>query len=114
MPATSPLSFGAFAAAASVSAIGRVVKPVVSDFFDIVDPRVFEWRFYVDSYGDLLQNHITDRFNAEQHWQTNGLKEGRQAHPGFHSRQYLERYDDVRRSYGADNYQGAVEHYIKF
>lgn len=81
---------------------------------NVLDPRVFEWRFYLQNNADLMVVGKTTRQAAETHWQQQGIREGRQAHPGFHTRQYLDMYADVRNVYGANNFLGALEHYLTY
>jgi hypothetical protein len=79
---------------------------------NLLDPKIFEWRFYLQNNADLLNSGYRTRKQAEEHWQQNGVREGRQAHPGFHSRQYLQKYADIRSTYGANNYSRAIDHYL--
>jgi hypothetical protein len=78
---------------------------------DVFDARVFNWLFYVNSYGDLLQAGIHSESAARRHWQTFGIGEGRQASPTFHTRQYLDQYADLRAAFGSD-YAAALDHYL--
>lgn len=94
------------------SVIDSTQAVMASATVNLIDNRVFDWRFYVNNYADLLQAGILTKGAAETHWRTYGINEGRQAHPGFHTRQYLDLYADIRAAYGANNYRGALEHYL--
>lgn len=77
----------------------------------IFDGDVFNWRFYVNSYGDLLQAGIDTPAEAQAHWQSYGLRECRRAHPRFHPRLYLDLYPDLRAAFGSDCGL-ALQHYL--
>lgn len=77
----------------------------------IFDGDVFNWRFYVNSYGDLLQAGIDTPAEAQAHWQNYGLRECRRAHPRFHPRLYLDLYPDLRAAFGNDCSR-ALQHYL--
>jgi hypothetical protein len=78
------------------------------------DARIFNWLFYVNTYADLLRAGISDEAKAKDHWKHFGLNEGRQAHPLFHSKQYLDNYIDLRNLYGATSYNSAISHYLQW
>jgi len=78
---------------------------------DIFDPRVFNWNFYLTNNADLVAAGIVDPQGAQQHWQNNGLGEGRQALSTFHTLQYLSMYPDVKNAYGTD-YRSVLAHYL--
>jgi len=65
---------------------------------------------------DLRMAGINTETGARSHWLDHGSGEGRQAHQGFHSIQYLDAYPDVRDACcdpdGECNYRAAIEHYI--
>lgn len=77
----------------------------------VLDSDVFNWRFYVNAYGDLLQAGIDTPAEAQAHWQANGIRECRRAHPRFHARQYLDLYADLRAAFGIDCTR-ALQHYL--
>lgn len=77
----------------------------------VFDSDVFNWRFYVNSYGDLLQAGIDTEAEARAHWQSSGIRECRRAHPRFHPRQYLDLYADLRAAFGIDCTR-ALQHYL--
>lgn len=80
---------------------------------DIFDARVFNWLFYLNNNADLMRAGIVTPQGARNHWQSNGIREGRQATSGFHTRQYLDQYSDLRAAFGA-NYQAALNHYLTY
>lgn len=77
----------------------------------VLDPEVFNWRFYVNAYGDLLMAGIDTPAEAQAHWQNNGIRECRRAHPRFHARQYLDLHADLRAAFGIDCTR-ALHHYL--
>jgi hypothetical protein len=77
----------------------------------VFDSDVFDWRFYVNSYGDLLQAGIDTPAEAQAHWQAFGIRECRRAHPRFHPRQYLDLYPDLKAAFGNDCTKG-LQHYL--
>lgn len=76
------------------------------------DKNVFNWRFYLNANVDVAAVYKTPQ-EACSHWLYSvANNEGRQAHAGFHSRQYLQRYADLTSAFGATNYQAAINHYV--
>lgn len=75
------------------------------------DSRVFNWRFYLYSNPDLINYGLTTEAQAINHWVNNGVYEGRQAHPAFHSLQYMQKYPDLLAAFWY-NYHAATAHYI--
>lgn len=75
---------------------------------------VFNWRYYIQAYPDLQKAGILTEAQARWHWQTYGINECRQAHPGFHTSQYLNARgnDDVKEAYGTC--AGALHHYVNW
>jgi Group XII secretory phospholipase A2 precursor (PLA2G12) len=80
----------------------------------VVSPPIFDAGFYLSSYKDLRNAFGTNRESAKNHWLTYGIKEGRQAHPDFSPKCYLNRYPDLQRAVGASNYSAAIAHYLKY
>ncbi|QSQ26728.1 hypothetical protein JY651_18145 [Pyxidicoccus parkwayensis] len=78
---------------------------------NVFDPRVFNWLFYLNNNADLLRAGIVTPQAAMNHWQNNGIREGRQATSGFHTLQYLDQYADLRAAFGT-NYAAALNHYL--
>ncbi len=78
---------------------------------NIFDPSVYSFYFYVNTNPDLIRAPYFTFEGAQQHWQQFGIHEGRQASGSFHTRQYLARYPDLARRFGA-NYTAALEHYL--
>jgi hypothetical protein len=73
--------------------------------------KVFNWRFYLYNNPDLIQAGLVTQSQALSHWTNSGLYEGRQAHPAFHTVQYVQRYGDLKNAFGY-NYQALANHYI--
>jgi hypothetical protein len=78
---------------------------------DIYDARTFNWQYYLNQNADLGAAGINSALGARNHWRTYGLCEGRQAHPNFHSAQYLSLYPDLTSAFG-NNYALALRHYL--
>jgi alpha-tubulin suppressor-like RCC1 family protein len=78
--------------------------------FRALDPDVFNWREYV--YLNGLQSVLPTQQDAENHWLTYGIGEGRIGSKTFSPVEYLQLNPDVANAYGASNYQGAIDHYI--
>ncbi len=78
---------------------------------DIHDARAFNWQYYLNQNADLGASGINSAAGARNHWLAYGLCEGRQAHPNFHSTQYLGLYPDLTSAFG-DNYALALRHYL--
>lgn len=79
------------------------------------DKRVFNWYFYLNAQADLNLAGMNTPQSACAHWMEYGRKEGRQAHAGFQSHQYLQRYPDVAGPYGTYGeaaFLYAIGHYI--
>ena len=97
----------AFLAVCSASAANSAVRADQA----LSSPEVFDWGFYVTRHPDLAKAGITDATAATEHWLNNGIYEGRQSAPWFHSAQYLEANPDLRRVFGSD-YVAATQHYL--
>lgn len=84
-----------------------------ADNTSVTDNKVFDWRFYLYNNPDLIQAGITTEMQASQHWSNNGIYEGRQAHPAFHTRQYLDKYADLKAAFVLD-YSKALFHFLQY
>lgn len=78
--------------------------------FRALDPDVFNWKDYVTI--NVLQEECPTRAAAEAHWISKGLPQGRTASKTFSAFEYLRLNPDVAGVFGANNYQGAIDHYI--
>lgn len=79
--------------------------------YDIFDPAVYSFYFYINTNPDLMQPPIFTFEGARQHWQQYGIHEGRQASGNFHTKQYLERYPDLKQRFG-NNFTAALVHFL--
>lgn len=109
---TAMLSACALFIGSQANAATRAVGCEAYAYSSSVDERAFNWLFYLNANADLNIYGISTPDVACSHWVNNGINEGRQAHAGFSSRQYLTRYSDIKNSLGATNYSGAVNHWI--
>jgi hypothetical protein len=78
---------------------------------DIFASDIFNWRFYLNANADLMQAGIVTEQGARNHWQNNGIRECRRAHPLFHTQQYLDLYTDLKNAFGSDC-SAALQHYL--
>eukprot|EP00823_Brevimastigomonas_motovehiculus_P008153 TRINITY_DN7427_c0_g1_i1.p1 TRINITY_DN7427_c0_g1~~TRINITY_DN7427_c0_g1_i1.p1 ORF type:complete len:442 (+),score=106.78 TRINITY_DN7427_c0_g1_i1:52-1377(+) len=78
---------------------------------DFCDAHIYNYYFYSNANPDLAIK-ISSPEQAKIHWLTFGMKEGRQACGSFHSIQYLNRYEDLKKAFGSD-YQAAIQHYLE-
>jgi hypothetical protein len=82
-----------------------------------LDADIFDWQGYL-AHDAVLANWVTStfgnqqRFGAEWHWLNFGVNEGRRGSGRFGSRWYLAYYTDVAAAKGAQNYEGAIDHYF--
>ncbi len=72
---------------------------------------VFDAIYYSNKYPDLKNAFGSDATKLYNHFQTCGIKEGRQAHPVFNVRYYLEQSSDLKSAFGTD-YARAINHYV--
>jgi hypothetical protein len=93
--------------------LGALVLAPSAHAQDVYDSRVFNWLFYLNNNADLMRAGYKTPQQAMSHWKSNGIREGRQAAPGFHTRQYLDLYPDLRAAFGSD-YAAALNHYLTF
>jgi alpha-tubulin suppressor-like RCC1 family protein len=77
--------------------------------FPSLDPDVFNWRDYLAING--LQS-LTTQHEARTHWLTQGISQGLRASRTFSASEYLQLNPDVVNGVGANNYQGAINHYV--
>ena len=75
---------------------------------------VFDADWYLQHNGDLKAAFGNDTKAATNHWLTHGIYEGRQASSSFNVREYLSMNPDVKAFYGAQNYAGAVRHFVTY
>jgi len=80
---------------------GRVASPV------------FDVQYYLRTNPDLVEAFGKDYEAALNHWINNGIPEGRRGSEAFDPSWYLKKNGEVARQYGATNYYGAIEHYMK-
>lgn len=80
---------------------GRVASPV------------FDVQYYLRTNPDLIEAFGKDYEAVLNHWIVNGIPEGRRGSETFDPSWYLKKNGAVARQYGATNYYGAIEHYMK-
>ena len=72
---------------------------------------VFDAIYYSNKYPDLKNAFGSNATKLYDHFQTFGIKEGRQAHPVFDAKYYLEQNSDLKSTFGSD-YAKAIKHYV--
>lgn len=72
---------------------------------------VFDAVYYSNKYPDLKNAFGSDATKLYDHFQTFGIKEGRQAHPVFNVQYYLDQSSDLKNTFGTD-YAKAINHYV--
>lgn len=76
------------------------------------DPDVFDFQQYLNWYPDVAAAYPGQN-DAEFHWSTYGIGEGRSASTIFYPWYYLQKYPDVAAYCGGpSNYQCAIDHYV--
>jgi len=77
-----------------------------------LNTSVFEWRFYLQNNADLIVQGLVEPEQACVHWVSQGIAQGRQAHPGFWANAYLEHQSALAKQVGNTNYLAAIRHYV--
>lgn len=100
-------SFLSAAALTPVSAMASKIDAsklgVQSEFFDA--------QHYANHNADLLVYGLLTYSQLRSHWLSNGISEGRIAHPEFHAASYRDRYADLRAAFGS-NLALYYQHYV--
>ena len=75
--------------------------------------KSFDWKQYLLNYPDLVSSDINTQEKALEHWNTNGIHEGRTFEDItlFDWKQYLNNYPDLIKS-GINTKEKALEHWI--
>jgi alpha-tubulin suppressor-like RCC1 family protein len=81
----------------------------VHSHFTALDPEVFSWRDYIAINGLSL----TTPDAAQNHWLTQGIAQGLKGSKTFSGVRYLQINPDIANSFGAANYQAAIDHFVK-
>ncbi|PZV03177.1 MAG: hypothetical protein DCF23_10325 [Cyanobium sp.] len=82
----------------------------------ITDSTAFQLGYYLANNADVkaVTNNANQEVEATRHWYFIGINEGRRGSPEFDAKFYLAKYEDVRAAFGANNYRGALDHYLLF
>lgn len=72
------------------------------------DRSVFDWNYYYDNHPDVVRSG----YDLATHWRDHGFQEGRQGSLEFRAKDYLARYPDLQRAFGANNYGAALSHWL--
>lgn len=82
----------------------------------ITDSSAFQLGYYLANNADVraVTNNPNQEVEATRHWYFVGIYEGRRGSPEFDAKFYLAKYEDVRAAFGANNYRGALDHYLLF
>jgi len=74
--------------------------------FKVLDPRVFDWSYYVTNNG--LGGMLEDQ--ARLHWLTTGLAEGRQAIASFSIKSHLAASPALAAKFGTSYYAALLDY----
>lgn len=77
-----------------------------------VEALLFDAAFYASIYPDLQNAFGSNATALKNHWQSNGIREGRVASPFFDAKWYMANNPDVAAAYGAKNWKGAYTHFV--
>lgn len=78
-----------------------------------VSPLVFTAADYLNIHPDVMNAYgPSGSKGAGDHWNTQGLNQGRQASLIFDPQYYLANNDDLRAKFGANGYRAALEHFL--
>jgi hypothetical protein len=79
-------------------------------------PTDCDWEVYLARYADLTRAFGTDVTKARDHYESNGLREGRSCVPSpayCDWQAYLDRYAELAAAFGANNVAGAEAHFMR-
>lgn len=79
----------------------------------LLDPRVFDWQYYIEQNKDVKNYAGGKKEKAEKHWLEYGIKEGRIASHRFDVNFYINHNRDVKNFINGDNAL-AILHYLNF
>jgi hypothetical protein len=71
----------------------------------------FDAEFYLSRYSDLRKQFGTNYKLARNHWNTYGIKEGRQGCSELDAGYYLSHNSDLQKAFGSTNYKAAINHW---
>lgn len=84
----------------------------------IYNPRVFDWRYYLNRYSDLRRAGLKTEYQARVHWRDYGIKEDRRGSAEFHALTYYNRYSDLRRAFPSSDRnvrnRQLITHYLTY
>lgn len=75
---------------------------------------VYEYNYYINTYGDLRNAFGNDSTAAIAHFVNYGMNEGRQAKSTFDVVSYRNQYSDLRQVFGWNNLRAYYEHYMNW
>lgn len=73
----------------------------------------FDVQYYLQQNPDIARFYGGNAAAAQNHWITQGMREGRESSPVFSVKFYVAKYPDVEAAVGKGNYKAAVEHWLK-
>jgi hypothetical protein len=81
-----------------------------------LNATVFNWSYYLANNPDLGQHGITTQAQAELHWLSYGVNEGRRASATFWSQGYYGRYADLQAAFGGlptnKRWRALIQHWV--
>lgn len=75
----------------------------------LLHPLIFDVNYYRSNNPDLASGSDAD---LQTHWVQHGIYEGRRASIFFKASDYLARYPDLLKAFGATNYVAAAQHFV--
>ena len=94
---------------------GRKATDVIDKTPIDIKPYLIDYNIYttLEDNKDLKTAFGNNEGALKNHWETDGIREGRIASLVFDAKYYLERYTDLKKAYGND-YTKAYEHFVKY
>eukprot|EP01084_Bolivina_argentea_P178830 309089_1 len=81
------------------------------DSQSLLDPRCYNYYFYVNTNPNVIQQQIYTKQQAQNHWLQYGINKGLQGCGSFHVLQFLDNYPPLKQKFGT-NYSAAINYYL--
>jgi len=91
----------------------RIGSPFMFEWaFRLFLPYIFDFKYYLNHYPELVQNNVVNELTAKKHWIKYGIYEGRRASATFDPVYYIENNADIEAIFGKRGYLGGLIHYV--
>ena len=93
-----------------------IITCIYSQEPSLLDPRVYNFYYYVQHNPELTSSKMYTEQQAAQHWQNIGIVEGLQASGSFHVKQYIDNYQqiiNIQCPSPQQNYSCVIYYYLK-